>query len=234
MHAHRPIASLQNQRPATRCSGFVHVSDGLTTRGTSRRGRAQRSRSFRRAWTSVPAPSCVTSWSERGRGAPSKRGSGLVFRRCSWSKGCWLPRETCVIPRSILISTGIGGGAALRLLEDAGVDHFVDFVEEDSLTALPRLVTEAQRFDFAFVDGGHTFDCVFADTLYLCRLVRPGGLIVLDDIRFPAIGTACRFFELNMGCVAEPLPPAIAKRFAVLRTPAVPVSRPWDHFVPFG
>lgn len=126
------------------------------------------------------------------------------------------------------------GGAALRLLEDAGVDHFVDFVEEDSLTALPRLVTEAQRFDFAFVDGGHTFDCVFADTLYLCRLVRPGGLIVLDDIRFPAIGTACRFFELNMGCVAEPLPPAIAKRFAVLRTPAVPVSRPWDHFVPFG
>ena len=70
---------------------------------------------------------------------------------------------------------------------------------ERSQFALPRLVAEGFVADAAFVDGSHIFHRVFVDLAFLHELVRPGGLIILDDCEWPSVATAARYFERNTG-----------------------------------
>ena len=57
----------------------------------------------------------------------------------------------------------------------------------------------AQRaFDLALVDGDHRYDAVFVDLHFLNKLVNTDGLIVVDDLRFPAVRTAVEFFVSNL------------------------------------
>ena len=138
--------------------------------------------------------------------------------------------------------------AGVMALADAGVRELVEVLEEESQLALPRLVAEGREFDFAFVDGDHRFESVLLDLYYMTRLVRPRGLIVVDDMWMPSIRTAVAYVEKNMGLALEP--EALADGFrwrrrplargvpagrgglAVLRTPAEPPDLRWDAFVP--
>jgi predicted O-methyltransferase YrrM len=139
-------------------------------------------------------------------------------------------------------------GAGLRTLREAGVDELVEVVEEESQLALPRLVAEAREFDFGFVDGDHRFDGVFLDLYYMTRLVRPGGLIAIDDTWMPSIRMAVSYAEKNLYLTLEPdaIPGAFRWRhrrlrrgiprgtggIAMLRTPAERPELRWDQFVP--
>ena len=80
--------------------------------------------------------------------------------------------------------------AGVTALADAGVRELVEVLEEESQIALPRLVAEGREFDFAFIDGDHRFESVLLDLYYMTRLVRPRGLIVVDDMWMPSIRTA--------------------------------------------
>jgi predicted O-methyltransferase YrrM len=140
-------------------------------------------------------------------------------------------------------------GAGLRTLREAGVNELVEVIQEESQLALPRLVAGGRRFDFAFVDGDHRFEGVFLDLYFMTRLVRPGGLVVVDDTWMPAVRLALAYVERNLGAVL--LPDAIPDGFrwrrrrplergvprghggmAVLRLPAEPPAPAWDAFVP--
>jgi predicted O-methyltransferase YrrM len=139
-------------------------------------------------------------------------------------------------------------GAGLRTLREAGVEELVEVIEEESQLALPRLVAEGRDFDFAFVDGDHRFEGVFLDLYFMTRLVRPGGLVVVDDMWMPAVRTAVSYVEKNLGASLEPgaLPNAFRWRkrplsrgvpsgtgdTAVLRLPSERPSLRWDEFVP--
>jgi predicted O-methyltransferase YrrM len=139
-------------------------------------------------------------------------------------------------------------GAGLKTLRDAGVEELVDVIEEESQLALPRLVAEGRRFDFAFVDGDHRFEGVFLDMYYMTRLVKPGGLVVVDDMWMPAVRTAVAYVEKNLGLTLEPdaLPngfrwrrrglsrgiPSGSGDIAVIRLPAERPALRWDEFVP--
>jgi predicted O-methyltransferase YrrM len=61
----------------------------------------------------------------------------------------------------------------LQLLEEAGVSDLVEYHDEESQILLPRLLSQGQTFDLAFVDGSHLFDRVFLDLIYLGRLNFP-------------------------------------------------------------
>jgi hypothetical protein len=89
-------------------------------------------------------------------------------------------------------------GCGLQFLEDAGVSGLVEHRAERSEVALPRLLGEGRTFDLAFVDGDHRFDGVFVDLFYLGRLVRPGGVVFLDDYQLPAVERAASFFLANL------------------------------------
>ena len=125
-------------------------------------------------------------------------------------------------------------GRGLRLLEEAGMAPLVELHPEESQIVLPRLLAEGRRFDLAFVDGNHRFDGVFLDLVYLGRLVRGGGIVFLDDYQLPAVARAVSFCTTNLGWTLEEVsPPDELHQWAVLRTPAAPPERRFDHFVEF-
>jgi predicted O-methyltransferase YrrM len=83
------------------------------------------------------------------------------------------------------------------------VEDLVEVIEEESQLALPRLVSEGREFDLAFVDGDHRFEGVFLDLYFMTRLVRPGGLVVVDDMWMPAVRTAVAYVERNLAVTVE-------------------------------
>lgn len=89
--------------------------------------------------------------------------------------------------------------AGWAVLREAGLDAIAVLVREWSSIALPRLVSEGFVADAAFVDGSHRFHEVFVDLYFLRKLVRPGGLVVLDDQWAPSVHTAARYFQRNLG-----------------------------------
>jgi predicted O-methyltransferase YrrM len=90
------------------------------------------------------------------------------------------------------------------LLRSAGLDSIARLMLAPSSIALPQLVTEGVMADAAFVDGSHRFHEVFVDLYFLRTLVRPGGLIVVDDFWAPSVRTAVRYYEQNLGWAAIP------------------------------
>lgn len=95
--------------------------------------------------------------------------------------------------------------AGREAITAAGLDDRSVLVAERSQIALPRLVAEGFVADAAFVDGSHAFHNVFVDLSFLREIVRPGGLVVLDDCRWPSVATAVRYFEVNTGWRPEPI-----------------------------
>lgn len=84
----------------------------------------------------------------------------------------------------------------------------------------------------AFVDGSHIFHNVFIDLFFLGELVRPGGLIILDDCRWPSVATAVRYFEVNARWQAEPV--GGPTRLRSYRLPNPRFEPGFDTFEPFG
>jgi hypothetical protein len=113
----------------------------------------------------------------------------------------------------------------------AGLGSLCTLLRERSQIALPRLLSEGLIADAAFVDGSHIFHNVFVDLAYLRNLVRPGGLVILDDCDLPSVATAVRYFERNAGWLEEPIQQGT--RIRAYRLPSPPVEPSFDDFKPF-
>ena len=62
------------------------------------------------------------------------------------------------------------------------------FIDDRSETALPLLaLVEHVELDVAFIDGNHGWPAVFVDFCYLNRMLRPGGLMFIDDVQVYAV-----------------------------------------------
>ncbi|HEY3956208.1 MAG TPA: class I SAM-dependent methyltransferase [Streptosporangiaceae bacterium] len=117
-------------------------------------------------------------------------------------------------------------------ITEAGAAGLCRLLEERSQIALPRLLGEGFTADAAFVDGSHIFHNVFTDLFYLRELVRPGGLIILDDCHHPPVATAARYFEINTGWESEPI--ASPTRLRAYRLPSPRTEPDYRNFRPFG
>lgn len=115
------------------------------------------------------------------------------------------------------------------LLRSIGLEPTSTLLIEPSSLALPRLLGEGLVADAAFVDGSHRFHEVFVDLYYLRKLVRPGGLVVLDDVEWPSIAGALAYFDLNLGW----RPVDLGGRLTGRRLPEEPVEPPFEEFRPF-
>jgi predicted O-methyltransferase YrrM len=103
------------------------------------------------------------------------------------------------------------------------------FIGEASSIALARLAGDGFTADAAFVDGSHRFHEVFVDLYFLRKLVRPGGLIILDDAAWPSVATALRYFDLNLGW----RPVSIGGRLTARWVPDEPFEPVFTDFKPF-
>lgn len=163
--------------------------------------------------------------------------SALAVGEALVTVGAPRPRHVVIDPFQTSVWTGVGW----EQLEAAGLDPIVRLIEEPSSIALPRLLTDGLSADAAYVDGSHRFHEVFLDLYFLRKLVRPGGLVVLDDTCWPSVGTAVRYFELNLGW--RPVPAAFAggtldpatgrPRAGAYRLPDVPSEPDFRDFHPF-
>jgi predicted O-methyltransferase YrrM len=91
-----------------------------------------------------------------------------------------------------------------ELLRSAGLGSITTLMATPSSLALPRLLGEGFTADAAFVDGSHRFHVVFVDLYFLRKIVRPGGLVVVDDDWWPSVHTAVRYYERNLGWAVVP------------------------------
>lgn len=91
------------------------------------------------------------------------------------------------------------GDVGWELLTTAGLGSVCTLLREPSQLALPELLRGGTAVDAAFVDGSHHFHNVFVDLHYLGQLVRPGGLVILDDWNWPSVSTAANYFIENLG-----------------------------------
>lgn len=122
--------------------------------------------------------------------------------------------------------------AGWEAVASAGLAGLATLSRERSQLELPRLVAKGFVADAAFVDGSHVFHNVFVDLCFLREIVRPGGLIVLDDLQWPSVATAVRYFERNTGW--EPEPTGRPTRLRAFRLPDPRVEPSFEEFVPFG
>lgn len=79
-------------------------------------------------------------------------------------------------------------GIGLRNVKTAGYEKFLELREERSEIALPQLLRENTVLDVAVIDGWHTFDHALVDFFYVNRMLRVGGVVVLDDSSMPSVG----------------------------------------------
>jgi len=88
-------------------------------------------------------------------------------------------------------------GGGLRNIEVAGYADLYEFHEDTSQQVLPELVKKQQKIDFAFIDGWHTFDHTLIDFFYIDRMLSVGGVVIFDDVGYPAIRRVCDFVLTN-------------------------------------
>jgi predicted O-methyltransferase YrrM len=55
-----------------------------------------------------------------------------------------------------------------------------------SLNVLPQLLSEQQSFHVIYVDGSHLADDAITDSINAWRLLKQGGIMIFDDVMWPA------------------------------------------------
>jgi predicted O-methyltransferase YrrM len=122
--------------------------------------------------------------------------------------------------------------AGWTALVAAGLTEVCSLLREQSQLALPQLLRDGVVADAAFVDGSHIFHNVFVDLHFVRQLVRPGGLVVLDDCDWPSVATAVRYFEINTGWLRQELP--TSTRLTAYRLPDEVAEPRFEDFKTFG
>lgn len=132
-------------------------------------------------------------------------------------------------------------------LDQAGFHGRYTFYEEPSELCLPRLMAEGRHFDFAFIDGFHTFDHALVDFYFINRMLDVGGVIVFDDIPLPSIRKILAYVGAYPCYVPLPLPDEFQHNRVIrvrrmMNTPLTRIAgflkiandeRPWDWFHEF-
>jgi predicted O-methyltransferase YrrM len=98
-------------------------------------------------------------------------------------------------PHHVIIDpfqTSAYNGQGISNLRRAGISFF-ELIEQPSELALPVLLEQEAVFDFALIDGFHTFDHTLLDFFYLNRMLRVGGLIAFDDNNMAGVHKVIRY-----------------------------------------
>lgn len=86
-------------------------------------------------------------------------------------------------------------GIGLRHISEAGFDSLVDFHESYAHDALTTLYHQGVQIDFAYLDASKIFDVVLTNLYFIDLMLSVGGIIALDDCRFPGIRKAVKYWS---------------------------------------
>lgn len=169
--------------------------------------------------------------------------SALAIGEALVAVGAPQPRHVIIDPYQESVWSNVGW----EQVRSAGLDSIATLIPAESSIALPQLVTNGPVADAAFVDGSHRFHEVFVDLYFLRKIVRPGGLIIVDDNWTPSVRTAAHYYERNLDWTA--IPDAFAggtvvpisgapgaepvARCRAFRLPDLPFEPAFEEFRPF-
>lgn len=90
----------------------------------------------------------------------------------------------------LTVSVDPEGGLERRIREWAATHDLalgcLEYIEERSETALPG-ATAGVSADLCIIDGGHGWPTVFVDFCYLHRVLKSGGILLLDDLQLYSV-----------------------------------------------
>jgi predicted O-methyltransferase YrrM len=87
----------------------------------------------------------------------------------------------------------------LKLIKELKFDNRHTLLEKKSYIALPELLEKngMGSFDFVFIDGFHTFDYTLIDFFYADKLIKVGGIILVDDILHKSVQQCIDYLNKN-------------------------------------
>jgi predicted O-methyltransferase YrrM len=101
-------------------------------------------------------------------------------------------RHTCIDP----YQDGFDN-LGLKNLASLGYSDRLDFHPNPSHAVLPKLVSEKQSFDFAFIDGDHRYDGIFNDFFYIDFLLADQGYVLFHDAWMRGTQLVASFIRRN-------------------------------------
>lgn len=118
----------------------------------------------------------------------------------------------------------------LRNLASLGFSDRLRFYPHFSHDALPRLLSQNEAFDFAFIDGAHLYDAICLDFYYVDKMLSQDGYVLFHDNWMRTTQMVVSFIRHNR------------KDYRQIRCPVRNVTmfqktgcdeRPWHHFREF-
>jgi len=93
-------------------------------------------------------------------------------------------------------------------LERADLSKYHRLIKKPSYIALAELLkcieeNSEPSFDLIFVDGMHLFDYTLVDIFFSVRMLRIGGVLVIDDIKHSGVKQAIDYITQNYGSFLE-------------------------------
>ena len=78
-------------------------------------------------------------------------------------------------------------GIGLETVRRRGLQDRHRVIESFDYLALPQLLADGLRLDFAFIDGWHTFDYTLLDFFYIDKMMNLNGVVGFNDCGYPAV-----------------------------------------------
>lgn len=135
-------------------------------------------------------------------------------------------------PEVTVVSFELDRRHAVELAKEFVDDRYPgrhELVIGNSLQTVPAYADEKPgTFDLVFVDGGHEYDVASADIRNACRLARPGGILVVDDLtpwHLWGAGPSQAWYEAIENGFIEPLESFVDGK--IVDTIAEPGDRAW-------
>lgn len=119
-------------------------------------------------------------------------GSALMFAACHHALGRAAQNQhTAIDPLQESHSDGMG----IVNLERAGLDGYVRVIPAPSQLALPKLLSENERFGIIYLDGSKKPDDIACDAYFAKRLLAVGGALIFDDCTMTSVLAVIRDIE---------------------------------------
>jgi predicted O-methyltransferase YrrM len=101
-------------------------------------------------------------------------------------------------------------GVGVANVQRSGFAASHSLIEKYDYLALPKLVGDGQRIQFAYIDGWHTFDYTLLDFFFVDKMMDPDGVVGFNDCGYRAVDRALRYVmthrkyaEIDVGLAAN-------------------------------
>jgi len=119
-------------------------------------------------------------------------------------------------------------------LERAELTALHQLIEEPSHFAMPKLLEAGEQFDLVFIDGMHLFDYTLLDVFYATKLLRQGGVLVIDDARHRGVADALRYIDTNYTKMLRRIGDAASRDTMATYIKVAEDAREWNEHTAFS